>query len=201
MAGLGPEPGRVIGVRRFLAALLVSALLVVAAGCGGDDDQKTPGAGASGSPGAAAPSAGVQPDGSYVIGPQPNGDTAKALQAAVDALPLAVSFDHRSLDDTLTRATATMTPTFADEFRRIFDGSTRAKAIREQAITTALVRGAGVVDRIESGRVTVLIYVDQILVASKLLKKDSPLKVTQNSVRVKMQKVDGVWKVDGIEPF
>lgn len=186
-----------------VAALTCALLLIGGAGCGGDGDapRGSAGAGASGSVGPAGPTPGVQPDGSYLVGTLPDAAALAALQAAVAALPAAVTYDHRSLDDSLTRATAAMTPAFAEEFRRIFDGSTRAKALREKAITTALVRGAGVVDEVGSERVTCLIYVDQVLAASKFLKPDSPLKVTQNTVRVQMQKVDGVWKVDGIEPF
>ncbi|RYJ05076.1 MAG: hypothetical protein EON52_13460 [Actinomycetales bacterium] len=144
---------------------------------------------------------GVQADGSYQVGTVPDRDAAAALKAAVETLPVAVSFDYRSLDASLAKATAGMTPRFATEFRRIFDGTTRAKALKEETIQSSLVRGAGVVGSVEDDRVTCLVYLNQVLVASKLKKADSPLKVLQNRVRVRMQKVDGVWKVDGIEPF
>ncbi|MCX6398160.1 MAG: hypothetical protein NTV23_16860 [Propionibacteriales bacterium] len=175
--------------QKLIGVLLAVALL--ATGCGGDDREATP---------AAAVTPGVQADGSYQLGTLPDAEDAAALKAAVEALPVAVSYDYRSLDASLTKATGAMTAGFASEFRRIFDGATRAKARTEQAITSALVRGAGVVSS-DRGTVTCLVYLDQVLVASKFKKKGSPLKVTQNSVRVRMEKVDGAWKVAGIEPF
>lgn len=182
-----------IRMRRLLAGVLATSLLALA-GCGGDDDEPS-----------AAPTAvvtpGVQGDGSYQLGTLPDAAAAAALKAAVETLPVAVSYDYRSLDDSLTKATASMTPRFAGEFRTIFDGTTRTKAVAEQAITSALVRGAGVIGTVEGDRITCLVYLDQVLVASRSKKENSPLKVNQNSVRVKMQRVDGTWKVDGIEPF
>ena len=50
-------------------------------------------------------------------------------------------------------------------------------------------------------RATVLVYLDQVLVASKDKKASDPLKVSQNRVRVTLRKLDGHWRVSGIEPF
>lgn len=180
----------------LVGTALVGALLV--AGCSGEDSPDS--APEPPSPtGLVTPT--VQPDGSYQLGSLPNAEAAAALKVAVATLPIAVSYDHRSLDESLAKATASMTPRFAAEFRKIFDQTTRPKALKEKAITSALVRGAGVVDPVRDAEVTCLIYLDQVLVASTSKKADSPLKVTQNSVRVKLQKTDGTWKVDGIEPF
>lgn len=185
--------------RSIVAVLTLAVIATGAAACGGDDKQTSPTSGAAAPSGAVTP--GVQIDGSYQVGTLPDPDAAAALKVAVDTLPLAVSFDYRSLDSSLTQATAAMTPKFAADFRRIFEATTRAKAIRERTIQSSLVRGAGVVDTVRDGRVTCLVYLNQVLVASKFKKPNSALTVLQNRVRVRMQKVDGAWKVDGIEPF
>jgi len=183
-------------------SMVVGVLMAVSlVGCGGEDSaSKGPDAAGSSSP-AVAVTPGVQADGRYQLGTLADPEAAAALKAAVETLPLAVSYDYRSLADSLARATEAMTPAFAEDFREVFEATTREKAVDEEAITTALVRGAGVVDTVVNDRITCLIYLDQVLVASKLKKPNSPLKVKQNSVHVRMQKIDGSWKVDGIEPF
>lgn len=171
-------------------ALVVTALVALsAAGCG-EDDKPQP---------VVVP--GVQADGSYQVGTLPDDDASAALEAAVAALPVAVSFDYRTLDDSLAKATALMTPEFAADFRRVFDKTTRALAVKNQTIQTSLVRAAGVVDKVKDDQVTCLIYLNQIVVASKNRKPDSPLNVDQVRVNVTLEKIDGAWKVKGIEPF
>lgn len=185
--------------KRLIGAVLGFALLATGlSGCGGDGE---PSSSATKSGPSSVTTPGVQIDGSYQLGTLLDPDAAAALKVAVETLPVAVSYDYRSLDASLAAATAAMTPRFAGEFRRVFDGTTRAKAIKEETIQSSLVRGAGVVDSVRDDRVTCMIYLNQVLVASKFKKPNSPLKVLQNRVRVKMQKVDGTWKVDGIEPF
>lgn len=176
--------------KRLTVALVAAALFGAGLTACGDKDEPR-----------AVTTPGVQVDGSYQVGTLPDPDAAAALKVAVETLPAAVSFDYRSLDAALTKATALMTPGFATEFRRIFDATTRAKALREETIQSSLVRGAGVVDEIRDDRVTCLVYLNQVLVASKKKKPGSRLKVVQNRVRVRLLKVDGTWKVDGIEPF
>jgi hypothetical protein len=180
--------------RRLIGVVLTAVLATTAvAGCGGD--------GKKAAKPAAVSTPGVQTDGSYRLGTLPDKDASAALKAAVTALPVAVSYDYRTLDDSLAKATALMTASFAKEFTKTFDASTRAMAVQKQAITSALVRGAGVIGAVKGGKVTCLVYLDQVLVSSKDKKASSPLKVSQNSVRVKLQKVGGAWKVDDVEPF
>lgn len=143
----------------------------------------------------------VNADGSYRIGSQPDEDAEAAVKAAVAALPVALSYDYRSLEKSLTEATGLMTSGFAKKFRSTFETTTTAMATEKQAITSSLVRAAGVVGSVEGDRVTCLVYLDQVLISSKDKKTSDPLKVSQNSVHVKLRKVDGKWKVDDIEPF
>jgi hypothetical protein len=143
----------------------------------------------------------VLKDGRYRIGTVGDGDTQAALKAAVATLPVALSYDYRSLDKSVDAATARMTPGFAAEFRDTFDKTTRAMATEKQAITSALVRAAGVVGTVQGNRATVLVYLDQVLVSSKAKKAGDPLKVSQNRVHVSLRKIDGHWRVADIEPF
>ncbi|RNL81101.1 hypothetical protein [Nocardioides marmorisolisilvae] len=147
----------------------------------------------------------VQPkvldDGRYRVGTVGGTDEIAAVKAASKALPVALSYDYRSLDKSLAAATKLMTPSFAKEFGSTFDKTTKAMATEKQAITSALVRGAGIVGSVHGDKATVLVYLDQVLVSSKAKKATDPLKVSQNRVHVSLRKVDGTWLVSDIEPF
>jgi Mce-associated membrane protein len=140
-------------------------------------------------------------DGSYRVGSVGDADARDAVVAANKDLPVALSYDYRSLDKSLKAATALMTPAFAKKFRTTFDATTRTMATDKQAITSALVRGAGIVGTVHDPKATVLVYLDQVLVSSKTKKAGDPLKVSQNRVHVSLVKIDGKWRVDDIEPF
>lgn len=139
-------------------------------------------------------------DGSYSAGTIPE-DGAEVVEATAEALPLALSYDYRTLDDDLDEATGQMTEGFGKEFRTTF-GKTAATLAREKsAITNTLVRGAGVVER-DGDRAVCLAYIDQMLVTTKAAKTDKgPVEVSQNRVLVTLEQVDGDWKIDGIDPF
>jgi Mce-associated membrane protein len=140
-------------------------------------------------------------DGKYTVGTVGDDAGVAATRAASRALPVALSYDYRSLDKSLEKATALMTPSFARSFRSTFDKTTRAMATDKHAIEVALVHGAGLVRGVHGGRATVLVYLDQVLVSSKAKKASDPLKVSQNRVHVSMLEVGGRWLVDDVEPF
>lgn len=168
--------------------LVVAALAWGLTGCGTSAD--TP-----------AIAAKLNADGSYTVGTVGNADAIAAVKAATKALPVALSYDYRSLDTSLAKATALMTSAFATKFRTTFDATTRSMAGEKQAITSALVRAAGIVGTVHDGRATVLVYLDQVLVSSKDKKPSDPLNVSQNRVHVSLVTVKGTWKVSDIEPF
>jgi hypothetical protein len=128
-------------------------------------------------------------------------DLDGATEAAVEALPLALGYDFRSLGKGLDRATALMTDGFGQEFRRTFEGSAGRLARTKKAVTRATVRAAGIV-RASDKEATVLVYVDQVLVSSSTLKdKAAPVRVSQNRVLVGLVRSGETWKVDSIRPF
>lgn len=182
---------------RLVAVL--TALVVAAAGLTGwlvIDEPDTSG------PSSAAVGDGVEPtieDGVYRVGSIPDRDAKAALQVAVDAVPAALSYDYRSLDKSLASAVALMTDSFGAEYRDIFNRTTRERATADEAVTTTLVRAAGVSTGIKDDTVTCLVYLDQFLLASK--GKKPAKSYTAARVHVRLEKVDGTWKVADLEPF
>lgn len=139
-------------------------------------------------------------DGSYRAG-SVEGRDRDAAQAAVDAVPLALSYDYAALDRTLTAATSRMTEAFAEEFRTTFATSVRPLAVQKQAVSQARVRAAGIVSE-EAGTVVVLVYVDQVLVSSReMTQVEGPVKVGQTRVQVRMVRIGDAWKVDDLQPL
>lgn len=152
------------------------------------------------------PEAGTKPDynekdGSYTVGSLPDDDAHDAVVAAVDGARLALSYDFRSLDEGLADAVSHMTDDFGAEFTRTFNGAARKQAARKRAVTRALVSSAGLV-RIDGDDAVCLLYVNQVLIASKTMKKsDQPVNVTQNRVTIELEEVDGDWLLSGIKPI
>ncbi len=190
-------------MKRLLLGALALVTLVVALLTGltlmlGDDDE-TP---------TVAPE--LAADGTYRAGSVPGRDR-DAVQAAVDAVPLALSYDYADLDRSLTSATSRMTEAFAEEFRTTFETTVRPLATDKQAVSQARVRAAGVVE--QTGKdagdaVIVLVYVDQVLVSSRVLEREGggaqaeqPVKVGQTRVTVRMVRVGDSWKVDELRPL
>jgi hypothetical protein len=186
-------------MRRVVVAVL-TVLLLASVGLTGwllvDDPEKAPETASSGTGPGTTPAIA---DGTYRVGSLPDRVAADALRAAVTALPVAFSFDHRHLDEDRDRATAFMTDRYAAEYRALFDEKTRPGALAEKAVTTALVQGAGVVGPVADGRVLCLVYLDRVLLRSD--RQTSGTSSTPARVHVRMREVDGRWKVDGIEPF
>lgn len=149
-------------------------------------------------PTAKVPSA--EEDGSYVVGTLPD-DAEPAVRACADGLARALSYDYRSLDADLDRATALMTTAFGKRFRDTWEKTTRRDASAKKVVTKAVVRGAGLVTS-DGGKVRCLTFLDQVLVRSTGIDKGSePVKVSQNRVTVSVREVDGTWLVDDIKPF
>ncbi|GAA4116154.1 hypothetical protein GCM10022215_15640 [Nocardioides fonticola] len=149
-----------------------------------------------------APRSASSEDG-YRVGTLPD-RLDEAVEAAATTLPLALSYDYRSLEPGVAAATAGMTDTFAADYRRTFTGSAARLARQERAVTNAVVRAAGLVRTEGSDRALCLVYLDQTLVSSRTTeaKKDrTPTQVAQNRVLVGVRLVDGRWLVDSISPF
>ena len=185
-------------VRKRLVACLVALLVVACAvtvwlALNEPEADDTPGA--TGTPPV------INADGTYVVGTLP-GDQAKPLAVAVEALPSALTYDFRDIPGSVRAATASMTPAFAAQFKKVFAETALKMARDKQAVTDAHVRAAGVIASSNPDTVLCLLYVDQVLVSSETLKeKQSPVDVVQNRVLVELVDSDGTWLVNSITPL
>lgn len=143
----------------------------------------------------------VNTDGSYRVGSLPETDAEAAVKAAAATLPVALSYDYRSLDKSLAAATKQMTPSFARQFTDTFNATTRSMATQKHAIVSALVRGAGIVGSVKGDSARVLVYLDQVLVSTRDQTFTYPLRVSQNRVVVDLRRIDSHWEVNNIIPF
>lgn len=143
----------------------------------------------------------VSTDGAYHVGTLPDADGKAAVQAAVEAMPVALSYNYSSLDQGLADARSHMTPAFGAEFADTFTRTAKPQATAQRAVANALVRGAGLVS-LDGDRAVCVLYVNQVLASSTTMdEKKSPVKLTQSRVRVGLSQQGGEWLVDAIEPF
>ena len=141
-------------------------------------------------------------DGSYRPGSLPSDKGEDAVKAASEAMELALALDYRTLDEGLSDAVKQMTDTFGKRFSGDFNKLARPRALKKKAVTSALVRGAGLVRLEGDDQAFCLVYVNQVLLETRTMgKKAKPIDVAQNRVLVGLKQVDGDWLVDSIQPF
>jgi hypothetical protein len=140
-------------------------------------------------------------NGTYTVGSVPDDDAHDAVVAAVETAEVALGWDYRRLDEGLADATSRMTDDLVSGpqgFRATFDKITRPRARTNKAVVDALVRGAGEVST-DDGRVTVLLFVDQVVVDRETAKNPTvPYEVVATRVVMELERVDGDWLVDEI---
>jgi hypothetical protein len=141
-------------------------------------------------------------DGTYRPGSLPSDAGEDVVKAAAKTMELALALDHRKLDEGLSDATKRMTDTFGKRFSGDFNKLARPRAVKKKAVTSALVRGAGLVRLEGDDEAFCLVYVNQVLLETATMgKKAKPIDVSQNRVLVGLKKVDGDWLVNSIQPF
>lgn len=141
-------------------------------------------------------------DATYHPGSLPSDAGEDAVKAASRTMELALALDYRKLDEGLSDAMKRMTDTFGTRFSSDFNKLARPRAVKKKAITSALVRGAGLVRLEGDDEAFCLVYVNQVLLETRSMgKKAKPIDVSQNRVLVGLKKVDGDWLVDSIQPF
>lgn len=144
----------------------------------------------------------VDADGVYHPGSLPDEVAEDAVQAAVLAAQKSLSYDFRTLDEGLADATELMTDDFRAEFSEVFEATARPSALESKAVTRTLVRGGGLVRVEDDDHAVSLVYVDQVLVDSTTMRnEEQPVTVSQNRVLVGLERTDGKWLVNSIEPF
>lgn len=141
-------------------------------------------------------------DGTFRAGSLPDDAAEDAVKAAAKTMELALALDYRRIDEGLSDAVQRMTDSFGTKFSSDFNKLARPRALKKKAVTSALVRGAGLVRLEGDDEAYCLVYVNQVLLETKTLgKKDKPIDVSQNRVLVGLRKVGGDWLVDSIQPF
>ncbi len=126
------------------------------------------------------------------------GPGGAAVTAAVHGVPLALGYDHRTLDAGLRRATAVMTPAFADDFRATFRRTVAPRAERREEVADAVVRDAGLVRIVVDDLAVVLVFADQRLLATDGNDLAEPRVTRRVRLKVSLERVDGEWLVSRI---
>jgi Mce-associated membrane protein len=112
-----------------------------------------------------------------------------AQNAARTAAQTILSYDYRNLNSDMTKAESLTTGNFRQQYEA---DAPRLLALAKQAqgVVQANVWQAGIVSE-SSGKVTVLLFVDQTTTQSS---NQTP-QLSQNRVKMVMQKVGGDWRV------
>jgi len=119
---------------------------------------------------------------------------ADALAAAQVRVPLLLSYNYSNLRADLTRAEDQTVGTFRTDYSTLVNDVIIRTATRKKISTKATLTGAGVVDATGS-TADVLVFLTQTTTAPGA----SP-GVSTSRILVKMQKVDGNWKIAGLAP-
>lgn len=118
-----------------------------------------------------------------------------AVAAAQKLVAEVLSYDHRTADDDLQRARASLTGSFREEFTEL-SGSLVLPAAKKDGITTrAEVVSSGAI-RASSDEVVVLLFVNQTTSSKKI--KDT--KVDGSRLEVSMRPVDARWLISNLKP-
>lgn len=145
-------------VSALVAALAAGLLVVVLAGCGGDDDTFKVGTGSESSdPSPSAPSS--TKGSTRAPAAIDDGERQSAEAAAVEVARAAFSTDYRRFDDAVDEALSRMTPSYAATYRATKD-KLRADALRSKLLMRAEVSDVGISAE-APGDVTVLVYLTQ----------------------------------------
>ena len=123
------------------------------------------------------------------------GTTAQLSGQVRDGVERVFSYDFARLDDNERAATAVITGSFARDYRQQF-ARVRELAPAQQAVVVATVPALAV-SVLDGDRAVVVVFVDQ---QANRAGQAAPL-VAAGRLRVSAQRVNGSWKLAGVEPF
>lgn len=118
-------------------------------------------------------------------------DRDAAASAAKTEIPQILTYSYKSLSKDLARGAADTTGQFKGEFNLEVQQIIKPQVPKEQVATKARAPVAVPIDS-SGNQVTVLVFVDQ----STTSKSQPKARVSQNELRVTMQKVNGKWLVE-----
>ncbi|GAA3067677.1 hypothetical protein GCM10010464_34840 [Pseudonocardia yunnanensis] len=125
------------------------------------------------------------------------GTTAEVSGQLTDALQTIYSYDFARLDENERAARAVITPEFADQFNRLF-GQVRDLAPQQQAVVSATVT-LSAVKEITGDRAMLVAFMDQQATRAAADDGQPTQLAAAGRLTVTGQKIDGRWKIAGVE--
>ncbi|MDP3713554.1 MAG: hypothetical protein Q8R60_13850 [Mycobacteriales bacterium] len=118
----------------------------------------------------------------------------EALRTARDAARLLLAYDYRRLDEDFAAGAALTADPFKSEYERTTTRLVRDVATQYKAVVRAEVVQAGAVEVAED-RVVALLFVNQTTTSTRV----QGAKVDLSRVRMVLQRIDGSWRVTGVD--
>lgn len=118
----------------------------------------------------------------------------EALRTARDAARLLLAYDYRRLDEDFAAGAALTADPFKSEYERTTTRLVRDVAMQYKAVVRAEVVQAGAVEVAED-RVVALLFVNQTTTSTRV----QGAKVDLSRVRMVLQRIDGSWRVTGVD--
>jgi Mce-associated membrane protein len=125
------------------------------------------------------------------------GTTAEVAGQLTDALQTIYSYDFARLDENERAARAVITPEFADQFNRLF-AQVRDLAPQQQAVVSATVT-LSAVKEITGDRAVLVAFMDQQATRAAAGDGQPTQLAAAGRLTVTGQKIDGRWKIAGVE--
>ncbi|MFG3442546.1 hypothetical protein ACGF0J_35345 [Nonomuraea sp. NPDC047897] len=116
---------------------------------------------------------------------------AEAMAAARSIAPALLSYDHRTVERDLARAAGHTTGALAGHYRRL--GETLAPRARAQKTVQTTVVTAAAVERAESGRAEILLFVNVGTVKEIPGETEPQRQIVQNRARLVMVREGSRW--------
>jgi len=152
----------------------------------------------------------VSEDGVYTPGSLSTAGATAAVASAAQAVPTLLSYDYRTLNDTIAHARPFLAPAFVQEYEQTFEDSVVPVAAEKHAVTKAMVRAAGLID-ISGEKARCLVFVDQVLVSTTMgdlatasapnAGPAAPTRIAQSRVQVSLSELEGKWLITGLAPL
>lgn len=125
------------------------------------------------------------------------GTTAEVSGQLTDALQTIYSYDFARLDENERAARAVITPEFAEQFNRLF-AQVRDLAPQRQAVVSATVT-LSAVKEISGDRAVLVVFMDQQATRAAADDGQPTQLAAAGRLTVTGQKIDGRWKIAGVE--
>lgn len=121
---------------------------------------------------------------------------AAVANAGREGLEAALSYDYRSIDETVRAARGALTGEFRDQYLELMDKVVAPSAKKKKLVTKTSVVGTSVVSA-DASEADVLAFVDQTTIEGK--DKATP-RLGGSRVVLHMTRIDGKWLISSMKP-